>query len=176
MMWNSWAASSNTHGKLTFPIRGALRTFQKPWKSPALERSDVLRSWFAETDRLQSAEFWMAGVLDYVLKIRTLIIHGSGTGLKLTRPLSRPQVATQLSTRTSNSTEGWPAANEYLRKRSLKQCHAAALSINARPGNPRAKWLSPSCVVHEDPFNYMLGRISEISCVAMVQHLFFCPV
>ena len=65
----------------------------------------------------------MAGVLDYVLKIRTLIIHGSGTGLKLTRPLSRPQVATQLSTRTSHdiedhdSSEGWPAANKYLRKR-----------------------------------------------------------
>ena len=41
----------------------------------------------------------MAGVLDYVLKIRTLTIHGSETGLKLTRPLSRPQVATQLSMR-----------------------------------------------------------------------------
>ena len=41
----------------------------------------------------------MAGVLDYVLKIQTLTIHGSETGLKLTRPLSPPQVATQLSTR-----------------------------------------------------------------------------
>ena len=39
------------------------------------------------------------------------------------RAFSRPQVATQLSTRTSNdiedhdSSEGWPAANKYLRKR-----------------------------------------------------------
>ena len=56
-----------------------------------------------------------------------------------------------------------------------RQCYAADPSIHVRPGNPRAKWLSASCVVHEDPFNYMSRRISKISCVAMDKHLFFCP-
>ena len=114
----------------------------------ALERSYVLRSWFAEQIVYKVPSFGWLGCLIMCWKFEPWLYMGlelvwnlqdpsADHGSQPNRPRAPPTALKddQLQTNTCER-EAWNI---------LKQCHAAALSINARPGNPRAKWLSPSC-------------------------------